>query len=152
MWFKTSFPFYGTKKVHLDSTEASYLTKLCHFAPPPLKGGGAKWQSFVLKKSLHPSNAFNAQFGERTFSLRKCMSCTMFLLDGCREGWMRQMWGPSWQVESPLRFCNGKSFVENMIIIRMCISYDGLIFASSSFFALSDIRMYGGTSTTDWAG
>ena len=23
------------------------LTKLCHLAPPPLKGGGAKWQSFV---------------------------------------------------------------------------------------------------------
>ena len=26
--------------------EASYLTKLCHFAPPPLKGEG-QWQSFV---------------------------------------------------------------------------------------------------------
>ena len=35
----------------LHRKEASYLRKLCHFAPPPLRGGGgAKWQSFVLKK------------------------------------------------------------------------------------------------------
>ena len=34
--------------------KASYLVKLCHFAPSslPFRGGGAKWQSFVLAVAL----------------------------------------------------------------------------------------------------
>ena len=41
---------YSCVAMRSQKEEASYLTKLCHFAPPPYRGG-AKWQSFVKKIS-----------------------------------------------------------------------------------------------------
>ena len=53
-WSRTALYFPSSsltsttwEKVTIKLKKTSFLTKLCHFAPPPQFGGGAKWQSFV---------------------------------------------------------------------------------------------------------